>query len=247
MVQNEYMRFCASTRASRAWAQRRYHTLPVPDQGRLLGLLFRHRHHHARYRSSAAPACARERTVHVYDSATAPDVPEDVANALNTFKHTACKSQWFVPISFRHGDLEITDDLTIFALRDREGTILGTIAFNQPDKSAPDELEIELVCTIPSCGYGADIMARFFRWVRGEQPRDAASALPAPPKGIERITLTSVPDALGFYKRVGFRVSTEDRGAGLQLVYTLHKRGKRKNGRGKRADQGGETKEDRRG
>ena len=41
LSQNRYMAFCASCRASAAWRRNGYNNLSVPDQGRLLGTLYR--------------------------------------------------------------------------------------------------------------------------------------------------------------------------------------------------------------
>lgn len=212
---NKYMLFCAAARASREWKHNHYDALNVPDQGRVLGAMYRR---HAQYRGGSNAShdkCHAMRSIGIYTKETAQAAPEDVIEAMMTFRNYVCKTSGFVPICLRHGDLEILDDLTLFALRSGDGRILGTIAFNKPDKAG--RLEVEYVCSKQGCGYGRELMTQFIAWLHhGSHHR--LRDLPPPPT-FTSITLTSVPDALGFYHKMGFVTHEEDNGLELLLVY----------------------------
>ena len=165
----------------------------------------------ASYRASQL-ACARVSGIQVFNQESILHIPGDVAHAINTFRNTICKTKWFVPIRSRHGDWTIEDELTLVAMRTTDGRVMGTIAFNDPDTNG--RLEIEYVCSSSGCGYGRELMRRFFDWLHGNMPD-----LHAPPEWTS-ITLTSVPDAVGFYHKMGFVTHTgEDAGEGLSLIY----------------------------
>lgn len=169
-------------------------------------MLYRSNHH--RYNV----VCDRVGHVHIFDRETIQDIPSDVAEALLTFKNTVCANKWLVPIRTRHGDLEVTDDLTLFVARSARGRVLGTIAFNEIGSDG--RLEIEYVCSDAGCGYGRELMNRFSDWLHGR-----ISSLPRPPEW-SSITLTSVSEAVGFYLKIGFVYHDDNR----ELSLVMHRK-----------------------
>ena len=144
-----------------------------------------------RAHARARQLCARHVTFAVHRG----ELPDDVHGALEDFATTACSSRLLVPIGTCHGDPCVTEDLTLLVMRAPE-RVVGTLAYSR----GSDAVHIEYMCTSPRCGHGRRLVSAFVAWLEGASHEIPADA-PAP---CTHVTVEPLPDAEGFYEKVGF-------------------------------------------